>query len=84
MIARFICPHCHASLNPHAMERAYSDIAEYRICPACDEAVFFALRDAPPIPPWLLRPGAGATAPDYPATASSLATNDADIRLECR
>lgn len=55
MSARFICPHCHASLNPHAMERAYSDLAEYRICPACDEAVFFALRDAPRIPPWLLR-----------------------------
>lgn len=56
MPARFICPHCHASLNPHAMERAYSDLAEYRICPACDEAVFFALRDTPCIPPWLQRP----------------------------
>lgn len=55
MSARFICPHCHASQNPHAMERAYSDLAEYRICPACDEAVFFALRDAPRIPPWLRR-----------------------------
>lgn len=55
MPARFICPHCHASLNPHAMERAYSDLAEYRICPACDEAVFFALRDTPRIPPWLQR-----------------------------
>lgn len=55
MPARFICPHCHASRNPHAMERAYSDLAEYRICPACDEAVFFALRDMPCIPPWLQR-----------------------------
>lgn len=55
MSARFICPHCHASVNPHAMERAYSDLAEYRICPACDEAVFFALRDVPRIPSWLQR-----------------------------
>ena len=55
MTARFICPHCHTPVNPHAMERAYSDLAEYRICPFCDEAVFFALRDAPRIPPWLQR-----------------------------
>lgn len=69
MSARFICPHCHASLNPHAMERAYSDLAEYRICPACDEAVFFALRDMPCIPPWLQRssvPHEAAEAPSFP------------------
>ncbi|NMF88017.1 hypothetical protein [Aromatoleum petrolei] len=75
MSARFICPHCHASLNPHAMERAYSDLAEYRICPACDEAVFFALRDVPCIPPWLQRSEsndgerAGVAAPS-PASAA--------------
>lgn len=66
MTARFICPHCHASVNPHAMERAYSDLAEYRVCPVCDEAVFFALRDAPEIPPWLRR-GDGTASPDAQA-----------------
>lgn len=55
MTARFICPHCHSSVNPLAMERACSDLAEYRICPDCDEPVFFAVLDAPKIPPWLQR-----------------------------
>jgi hypothetical protein len=55
MTARFLCPHCHSSVNPLAMERACSDLAEYRICPACDEPVFFAVLDAPKIPPWLQR-----------------------------
>jgi len=62
MTARFICPHCHTPVNPHAMERAYSDLAEYRICPLCDEAVFFALRDTPRIPSWLQRDGRDASA----------------------
>ena len=55
MATRFVCPHCHSSLNPLAIERAYSDFAEYRICPDCDEPVFFAVLDAPKIPPWLQR-----------------------------
>lgn len=55
MTARFICPHCHSSVNPLAMERACSDLVEYRICPDCDEPVFFAVLDAPKIPPWLQR-----------------------------
>lgn len=64
MTARFICPHCRSSVNPLAMERACSDLVEYRICPNCDEPVFFAVLDAPKIPPWLQRrdlPDAGAT-----------------------
>ncbi|WP_128106563.1 hypothetical protein [Azoarcus sp. DN11] len=84
MTARFICPHCHASLNPHAMERAYSDLAEYRICPACDEAVFFALRDAPRIPPWLQRSGADTTDVEEPVAASAWSRCDADVRSGCR
>jgi len=55
MTVRFICPHCHSSVNPLAMERACSDLVEYRICPDCDEPVFFAVLDAPKIPPWLQR-----------------------------
>lgn len=82
MSARFICPHCHASLNPHAMERAYSDLAEYRICPACDEAVFFALREAPRIPPWLQRssPAGG----EAEGTSVSPITFTPRVLPECR
>lgn len=55
MTQRFICPHCHASVDPARMERALSELAEYRICPGCDEAVFVALREQPVIPQWLRR-----------------------------
>lgn len=87
MIARFICPHCHASVNPHAMERAYSDLAEYRICPACDEPVFFALRDAPCIPQWLQRPDSGDDAPSDAGTTSAAPSSHplaADMRPGCQ
>ena len=82
MSTRFICPHCHASLNPHAMERAYSDLAEYRICPACDEAVFFAPRDAPCIPPWLQRssPSGGEIA----GASVALVRSETSAVPECR
>ncbi|NMG31594.1 hypothetical protein [Aromatoleum evansii] len=82
MSARFICPHCHAPVNPHAMERAYSDLAEYRICPACDEAVFFALRDAPRIPPWLQRsePDAG----EHAGVATPSPGSAVGVLPECR
>lgn len=66
MSARFVCPHCHSSLNPLAMERACSDLAEYRICPDCDEPVFFAVLDTPAIPPWLRR-GPAESRDDGPA-----------------
>ncbi len=58
MHARFACPHCHASLDPASMDRAFSALAEYRICPECDEPVFVAVRAAPRIPAWLRREGA--------------------------
>ena len=82
MSARFICPHCHASLNPHAMERAYSDLAEYRICPACDEAVFFALRDTPCIPPWLQRSAPGDD--EVEGSPASLVVPRTGVVPECR
>jgi hypothetical protein len=71
MTARFICPHCHSSVNPLAMERACSDLAEYRICPDCDEPVFFAVLDAPKIPPWLRRAPRDARASDDGVAALS-------------
>lgn len=64
MTQRFICPHCHASVEPARMERALSELAEYRICPGCDEAVFFALREQPVIPPWLRRGRLQASTPE--------------------
>ena len=81
MTVRFICPHCHASLNPHAMERAFSELAEYRICPACDEAVFFALRDAPSIPTWLQRTSSSREAE---RTCASPLAPAAGAHPECR
>ena len=46
MSHRFICPHCHRSIDPAVMELAAGPEACYRICPACDEAVIFALASA--------------------------------------
>lgn len=36
---RFICPHCHAPIDPARMETARHGVQEYRICPECDEAI---------------------------------------------
>lgn len=75
MCARYICPHCHESLNPHAMERAFSELAEYRICPVCDEAVFFALLDAPSIPSWLQRATNGLKSVREPGRSATSAAS---------
>ena len=39
MIPRFICPHCHHSIDPCTFEVADGANAQYRICPACDAPV---------------------------------------------
>lgn len=67
MTARFICPHCHTAVAPHTMERAWSDLAEYRICPSCDEAIFFGPRSEPKLPAWLRRDVSGT--PSRPAAS---------------
>jgi len=36
---RFICPHCHAPIDPTRMELARHGVQAYRICPDCDEAI---------------------------------------------
>jgi hypothetical protein len=46
------------------MERALSELAEYRVCPGCDEAVFVALREQPVIPQWLRRSRGQADSPE--------------------
>jgi hypothetical protein len=33
---RFICPHCHSSIDPLTLEVANSAKAQYRICTECD------------------------------------------------
>jgi len=43
-LAHRLCPRCHASIDWQVCDPAYSDAAEYRICPECDEAVFVAWR----------------------------------------
>ena len=39
MTPRFICPHCHQSIDPHTLEVADDANTQYRVCPACDEPV---------------------------------------------
>jgi RNase P subunit RPR2 len=58
IIRRFICPHCHTAVAAHTMERAWSDLAEYRICPTCDEPIFFAARDTSESTAWSCDAGA--------------------------
>jgi len=46
MSPRFICPHCHNSIDPLTLDVALSAEGQYRICPECDEAVvLFVSRD---------------------------------------
>lgn len=50
MATRFLCPHCHAPVDPSTLEIAYGEQAEYRICPRCDVTLPFVLRTARPLP----------------------------------
>ena len=54
MIPRIICPHCHSPIDPHTLDYATSEKAQFRICPACDEPIVLALTlaiaDLPPAP----------------------------------
>ena len=43
MSPRFICPHCHNSIDPLTLDLAHSAEAQYRICPECDEAVVLSV-----------------------------------------
>ena len=49
MTYRFLCPHCHHSIDPLALEIAGSPHAQYRVCPECDEPVVFYVIGAEPI-----------------------------------
>ena len=51
MSARFLCPHCHCSIDRRSLEAATDDANEYHICPECDAAVPSAhmAQEAPPL-----------------------------------
>ena len=44
MISRFICPHCHHSIDPLSLETADCADAQYHICPECDEPIVLSSR----------------------------------------
>lgn len=44
MIPRFICPHCHFSIDPLTLEAADCTDAQFRVCPECDEPVVLSSR----------------------------------------
>lgn len=44
MTQRFICPHCHQSIDPQSLEFADSAEAHYRVCPECDEPFVLSAR----------------------------------------
>ena len=39
MPLRFLCPHCHASLDPRCVETGADGVNDYRICPECDGVI---------------------------------------------
>jgi len=39
---RFVCPHCHAPIDPRQLETAIDGAEEFRVCPECDEMIAFA------------------------------------------
>lgn len=45
MTSRFICPHCHNSIDPQTLEAASSAGTQYRVCPECDEPVMLFVPD---------------------------------------
>lgn len=38
---RFVCPHCHAPIDPRQLETAVDGEEEFRVCPECDEMIAF-------------------------------------------
>ena len=45
MPTRFICPHCHSSIDPLDFEIADSTKVQYRICPECDDPFVLSTND---------------------------------------
>jgi hypothetical protein len=43
--SRFFCPHCHASLDPAALDSAGNEHIDLRVCPECDAPVLLAESD---------------------------------------
>ena len=47
MTVRFICPHCHSSIDPLTMEAGDGMGGRYRICPDCDQPILLAGEESP-------------------------------------
>jgi hypothetical protein len=45
MPTRFICPHCHSSIDPLDFEVAKSATQQYRICPECDDLIVLSAKN---------------------------------------
>ena len=58
------CPHCHSLVELEAMDTARSPEGEWRVCPACDEALLFRSQDR--------TPGSAPRAPSNAASAAAL------------
>jgi len=65
MPSRFICPHCHHSIDPLALETADCADVRYRICPECDEPLVLSTRhqDTSELLPTVLPPAVATPAP---------------------
>ncbi len=63
MTSRFICPHCHNSIDPQTLEAASSAGTQYRVCPECDEPVMLFVPDDG---------ASGATIPVVPSKPPSI------------
>ena len=62
MPSRFICPHCHHSIDPLTLETADCADVRYRICPECDEPiVLFDKREDTSESPPVISPRTAAT-----------------------
>lgn len=44
MSPRFICPHCHRSIDPLTLEVAASAEVQYRICTECDSPIVLSIK----------------------------------------
>ena len=45
MTPRFICPHCHRSIDPLTLEAGASTTTRYLICPECDDLIALSVAD---------------------------------------
>ena len=71
MPARFICPHCHHSIDPLTLEAADCADGQYRICPECDEPIVLSDKreDTSESPPIISSSAAASPIPAFESLA---------------